>query len=80
MRTNLDALQRAIDLLPRPRKSSAARAMGVTPQFVSALLAGASELPPKRCVRLSLAVNGAVTCHELRPDIFPSEFEQQQAV
>lgn len=28
-------------------------------------------VPADKCLRISQAVNGAVTCHDLRPDVFP---------
>ena len=76
MKTNIEALRRCVDILKSKRAT--AEAMGVSPQFVSLLLSGESELPPKRCVKLSVAVGGEVSCHDLRPDIFPADFEKRQ--
>lgn len=46
-----------------------ARAIGVTTQAVSQW----QRVPAERVLQVVKATNGAVTCHELRPDVFPRE-------
>ena len=65
----MDALQRACDALHGA--ASLARAIGVTPQFLSQVLSGARPLPAKRVIAIERATDGKVTRHELRPDLYP---------
>lgn len=60
-------IQRAISLLG---PSGLAKAIGVAPQFVTALGKGDRPVPPGRCVAIEQATAGKVTRYELRPDVF----------
>lgn len=30
------------------------------------------QVPPNRCVAIEVLTDGAVTCHQLRPDLYPA--------
>lgn len=60
-------IQRAIELVG---PSCLAKAIGVKPQFVTALGSGERPVPPGRCLAIEKATNGRVTRYELRPDVF----------
>lgn len=62
-------IQRAIDLLG---PSALAKAIGVTPQFITSLGGGERPVPPGRCIAIEAATDGRVTRYELRPDVFGS--------
>jgi len=64
----MDALQRAVEIAGG--QVALARDVGVTPQAVHLWLRKKTA-PPARCLAIEAATNGAVTCHELRPDIYP---------
>jgi DNA-binding transcriptional regulator YdaS (Cro superfamily) len=48
-----------------------AAAVGVTPQAVSEILRRDKRVPAEWCLKLELATGGAVTAHDLRPDLYP---------
>jgi DNA-binding transcriptional regulator YdaS (Cro superfamily) len=54
-----------------------ARAVGVTPQAVSDVLRRNKRVPAEWCLALERATQGAVTRHELRPDLYPAEKKDQ---
>ena len=52
-------------------QAAAARCVGVTPQAVSEILRRGKRVPAEWCLRLEQATGGAVTAHDLRPDLYP---------
>ena len=48
-----------------------AQAVGVTPQAVSDILRRDKRVPAEWCLKLERATGGAVTAHDLRPDLYP---------
>ena len=73
---NRAALKRAIEhcegLAPL------AEALGCVPPVVSSWLSR-GVVPAYRCVAIERVTKGAITCHELRPDIFLPPKEVQAA-
>ncbi|OGT30437.1 MAG: hypothetical protein A3E87_01755 [Gammaproteobacteria bacterium RIFCSPHIGHO2_12_FULL_35_23] len=59
------ALQKAIDVIGS--QSAVARAVGVTQQTVYLW----DYVPAHHVLKVEAATNGAVTRHELRPDLYP---------
>lgn len=47
-----------------------ARAIDVSPVFVSQMRSGVKAVPAELCPRIELATGGQVTREQLRPDIF----------
>ena len=50
-----------------------ARAVGVTPQAVSDVLRRNKRVPAEWCLALERATDGAVSRHDLRPDLYPTD-------
>jgi len=50
-----------------------ARAVGVTPQAVSDVLRRGNRVPAEWCLAIESATDGAVSRHDLRPDLYPAE-------
>ena len=48
-----------------------AEILGVPPSFVSQWVSGYRKVPPVHCQRIEEVSGGRVTCHQLRPDIYP---------
>ncbi|HET7084690.1 MAG TPA: Cro/CI family transcriptional regulator [Rhizomicrobium sp.] len=48
-----------------------ARAVGVSPQAVSEILRRGRRVPAEWCLAIETATCGAVTRHDLRPDLYP---------
>lgn len=67
---NKDPLEKLVEIAGG--QSALARKMKVTQQAVFAWLKK-KRLPAEQVIKAEKVVNGAVTCHELRPDIYPSE-------
>lgn len=67
----MEALRKACDALDGA--GALARAIGVTPQFLSQVLRGDRPLPAKRVIAIERATGGKVTRYELRPDLYPLE-------
>jgi len=65
---NIAAIRRAIECLDS--QAAFAKAVGVHPTFVSQWVTGRRPVPPRYCIPIEIAVRGAVTRHDLRPDIF----------
>jgi len=63
---NREAVRRAIDAAGGP--SAIARALAISPQ---AVVKWPRRLPAERVLDLERLAGGAVTRHELRPDIYP---------
>ena len=51
-------------------QTSLAKAIGVSPSFVSQWLSGARPVPAARCRAIEAATDGQVTSVDLRPDVF----------
>ncbi|MCG1042526.1 helix-turn-helix domain-containing protein [Mycetohabitans sp. B8] len=51
-------------------QSALARKLGCTPQSISKMCA-TGRVPAERVLAIEAAVKGAVTRHELRPDLYP---------
>lgn len=64
------AIERAAQLAGG--QSALARKLGCTPQAVSKMCS-TGKVPAERVLAIESAVDGAVTRHELRPDIYPTE-------
>ena len=54
-----------------------ARAVGVSPQAVSEILRRGKRVPAEWCLAIETATAGAVTRHDLRPDLYPQNKEDQ---
>ena len=54
-----------------------ARAVGVSPQAVSEILRRGKRVPAEWCLAIETATAGAVTRHDLRPDLYPDNKEDQ---
>ena len=69
--TEIAALRQAIR---RHLKSqvAVARAVGVSPQAVSEILRRGKRVPAEWCLPIETATEGAVTRHDLRPDLYPA--------
>lgn len=65
-----DALRRAISLCGG--QSALAGKLGRKQQHVWFWLNEAKKLPPEVAIGIETATGGAVTRHELRPDIYPA--------
>ena len=48
-----------------------ARVVGVSPQAVSEILRRGKRVPAEWCLPIEAATQGAVTRHDLRPDLYP---------
>ena len=53
-------------------QAAVSRAIGRAPAFVWQISRGIRPLPPQLVIPLEVACGGAVTRHELRPDVFGS--------
>jgi DNA-binding transcriptional regulator YdaS (Cro superfamily) len=67
---NSHAIQRAADLVGG--QSALARKLGCTSQAVSKMCS-TGRVPAERVLAVESAVEGAVSRHELRPDLYPAE-------
>lgn len=56
--------------------SDLAKAIGVSRQIVSHWRTGRCRVPAERCRAIEKATGGAVTRHDLRPDIFGAALEE----
>ena len=61
-------ITQAIQLFPT--KAAFCREIGMTPQFLSQIERGERPVPPRYAIAIEKATKGAVTTHDLRPDIF----------
>lgn len=68
MTTN--AIERAAQIVGG--QSALARKLGCTPQAVSKMCS-TGRVPAERVIPVEQATEGAVTRHELRPDLYPAE-------
>jgi DNA-binding transcriptional regulator YdaS (Cro superfamily) len=58
------------DYLKSTTQEELARRLGVSQGTISHWVTGRVRVPAERCRAIELAVGGAVTVHELRPDLF----------
>lgn len=70
------AIERAAQLMGG--QSALARKLGCTPQAVSKMCA-TGRVPAERVLAIEEATGGAVTRHDLRPDLYPSQDSQAAA-
>jgi len=66
--TKLNAIERAIQAVGGQK--NLAKMMGVSKQAVTKWR---KKVPAERVLKIESATNGAVTRHELRPDLYPEE-------
>ena len=64
----MEAIRKAVDTLGG--QPALAKALGVTPGAVGHWCVGYRPVPPKRCIPIEKATEGAVTRYDLRPDVF----------
>jgi DNA-binding transcriptional regulator YdaS (Cro superfamily) len=77
-KTNIGALRSVIRDHLRSQVA-VARAVGVSPQAVSEILRRGRRVPAEWCLALETATGGAVTRHDLRPDLYPAEPNHPEA-
>ena len=75
-KTGIGALRQAIRHHLRSQVA-VARAVGVSPQAVSEILRRGKRVPAEWCLALETATAGAITRHDLRPDLYPENKESQ---
>ena len=68
------ALRRAKEILRK--QSVLAEVVGVTQPSVAYMLRSGKKVPAEWCLKIEQATKGAVTCHELRPDLYPRKDSQ----
>ena len=76
-KTNIGALRTVIRDHLRSQVA-VARAVGVSPQAVSEILRRGRRVPAEWCLALEQATGGAVTRHDLRPDLYPPDLHPKQ--
>ena len=62
-------IERAIEESGLSQKALA-EAIGVFPQALHQWVSGKRPVPAKHCIAIEIATGGAVTRHDLRPDVF----------
>lgn len=67
---DLTPLQKAVEI--SGGQSALAAKLGIRQQTVFVWLKN-NKVPAERALQVEKIVNGAVTCHQLRPDIYPRE-------
>lgn len=75
MMTGIEALKHAIVLLGS--QGEVARAVGVKQPSVSFIVTKGERVPAEWCIPLEKATEGAVTRHDLRPDLYPIDDDAQ---
>lgn len=65
------ALRRAKEILRK--QAVLAEAVGVTQPSVAYMLRSGKRVPAEWCLPIERATKGAVTCHDLRPDLYPAK-------
>ncbi len=71
--TGIEALRRAKVLLGS--EAALGAVVGVKQPSVNYILNSGKKVPAEWCLPLETATNGAVTRHELRPDLYPQDSE-----
>lgn len=56
-------------------QGAAAKVVGRTPQAISEIVRKGKKVPAEWCLPIEQATNGAVTRHDLRPDLYPHSGE-----
>ena len=74
--TMLAAIQRAIEILGS--QAQLAKACNQKPQAVTRWLR-TGKVPANHCLAIEVATKGAVTCQDLRPDVFGRRAPGKQA-
>lgn len=68
-------LKNYLESLERGGAARLARALGISPSYLSQLASGEAPISPARCVKIEKELDGAVTRQEMRPadwqDIWP---------
>jgi DNA-binding transcriptional regulator YdaS (Cro superfamily) len=77
MESPIAALERAIRDHFKSQ-SALARLVGKTPQNISDLIKREREVPAEWCIPIDLATGHSVSCHDLRPDLWPATFDPKQ--
>ena len=54
-----------------------AKVVGVSPQAVSEILRRGKRVPAEWCLAIERATAGAITRHDLRPDLYPAEKREE---
>lgn len=73
-------LRAYLDTLPRGGQAGLARAIGTTPVYLYQISTGRRPVPGNLCLKIQEASAGAVSVHDLRPDIFgPAPFTTSAA-
>ena len=70
MNTGIEALKRAKSLLGS--EAALAAVVGVKQPSVNHILNRGKYVPAKWCLAVERATEGAITRHELRPDLYPT--------
>jgi DNA-binding transcriptional regulator YdaS (Cro superfamily) len=65
--------------LPPGGRQALAERIGIAPAFLYQIATGRRSAPARLCRPIEQATNGAVTVHELRPDIFGPAPEERAA-
>jgi DNA-binding transcriptional regulator YdaS (Cro superfamily) len=71
MTNGIGALKTAISQLGS--QVAVAKLVGVTPQAVSEIVRRGRRVPAEWCLAIEQASGGAVSAHELRPDLYPAK-------
>jgi DNA-binding transcriptional regulator YdaS (Cro superfamily) len=58
------------DALPHGGRLALARALSISKHYLYQMVTNRRAFSPTRCLAIQAATNGAVSVHELRPDIF----------
>jgi len=74
MTNGIGALKTAIAQLGS--QVAVARITGVTPQAVSEIVRRGRRVPAEWCLAIEQATGGAVSSHDLRPDLYPPKETQ----
>lgn len=61
-------LKTFINTSPRGTAASLAKAIGVSPSYLSQMASGQSPISPERCVAIERWTEGVVSRRDLRPD------------
>lgn len=72
MDTGIEAFKKAISEHLGGQVATA-KVVGVTQQGISKCLRRGGPVPAEWCLPIEAATNGAITRHQLRPDIYPIE-------
>jgi DNA-binding transcriptional regulator YdaS (Cro superfamily) len=71
MENGIGALKTAVSQLGS--QVAVARLVGVSPQAVSEIVRRGRRVPAEWCLPIQQATGGAVSAHDLRPDLYPPQ-------